>query len=226
MNKRPLLEQLTEVAHEEQKREQDAPVPPDSELFAPPSEEKKAELAEKVRAQLGLAAEAKVVPLARPRSAWLWALAASVLLAALGARFFWAGSELAPLPKYSLSMSAGAMELRGEPVPSDSVPSFAPGTSVDLVLRPATALEGPVAWRGFLVQGERWSAWAPQAELDRSGAIRIAGRASSLFPESPGERTLVIVLARPNEIEEAANAVAAGRRDQAIVLEQKIMITE
>lgn len=218
--------------------------PLDAALFQPISADRKAELMRKARAQLeaaepasAAAAGVEVGELARPANVvalsprrWplFLAIAASAVIAVFGARQFMSSPEALALPKYALAISSGAQQARAEVAPSDEAPVFAPNTTVQLILRPAEAVRGAVAFRAFLKRGDQLTLWSPPSAIDPGGSIIIEGQASELLKVERGAWTIVVVLARPEAIERAAKEAASGRPPAAgvEVLEQKIVVAD
>ena len=107
------------------------------------------------------------------------ALAASILLAALVA-FQWRDAEDVPLPGYTLELSGTLVtERSAEPTRIEAEPGSATvgrvavGNRVEIVLRPQTAVEGPVeatTWR--LVDGA-WTPWL-DPEIQRPAPATVA----------------------------------------------------
>jgi hypothetical protein len=253
MSERPLLEALAELAREQQELEREDPElvawqkgqlspeqsalleqrsePRDAALFQPVSPDRKEELARSVREQLGAPAESprdNVVRLPHRRWPWLVTIAASVAVVFFGRNFF-VSPDQPHLPPFALAISSGAVNDRIEAPPANVVPTFAPNTTLQLILRPEKEVSGEVAFRAFLVRGDRWIEWSPPFALDVSGSIVIEGQTSELLRVDPGEWTLVFVLARPAEVDAAAKQVAGRSRDRpasSIVLEQKIIVAE
>lgn len=241
MSDRPLLDGLAEVAREERALEREDPElaarlkgelsaaaaaelearidPLDAELFQPISAERKAELMNKVRAQLAASSPAasaapaeNVVSLSRRRWPLFLAIAASALIAVFGARRFLSSPAASALPAYAMSISSGEQQQRAH-VPPEQIPVFAPNTTLQLILRPAREVEGAVELRGFLKRGERTIAWSPPSTVDPGGSIIIEGQASELLRVEPGEWTIVIVLGRPDQA-------------PSVTLEQKIVVAD
>ena len=108
----------------------------------------------------------------------------------------------APLPGYVAELSGGTRELRGEVVEPVESPTFAPGDRFQMTLRPDTGLPRaePLETRVFVVRDGDVREASAQAELDTSGAARIAG---SLAPDLPaGDWVLWTVIGRRGELPE------------------------
>ncbi len=146
----------------------------------------------------GPTAPAQAVP-SRPRST-RWLLAVGPVLAAAAALLWlvWPRAE-APLPRYALELRGGLSAERGA---DDPIIQVGPGDDVVAVLRPATAVSGPVAVRVF-VDGRALPA-APEQLVEQSadGAVRISGLGPPLAALAPGRHRLHFAVARPGSLPE------------------------
>jgi hypothetical protein len=102
-----------------------------------------------------------------------------------------------PLPVYVSELGGGDRPERAE---TGAPPVYAPGSRFQLVLRPATAVEGEVAVRCVIARstdaaGRDWPPCA-RAERDPSGALRVAGTVGGDVPFEPGEWTLWVIVTR------------------------------
>jgi hypothetical protein len=208
MSERPLLDALAELAREQRDQEKRTDLKND-ELFRPVSPEKMRELNQKVREQLD--ADKKVIRLSQRSWPWFTAIAASILVVAIGGKLY-LDSSRAELPRYSLSISSGALEQRS--AESKDIPTFEPDTTLQIILRPANEVSTPVELRAFLVRDKQKIAWAPPTQVADGGSILIEGRSGEFLKVEPGPWTILFVL-EPR----------AGDTSQ-IVLEQKIIVAE
>jgi hypothetical protein len=149
-----------------------------------------------------------------PAIAALAAAAAVALLVGLPAR---APSNGDPLPAYEVSLLGGERSTRAEPAPTDPRPPLrlGPGSSLEIVLRPATPDRKPIAAGGFLIQDGRARVWPIQPEISPDGAIRVAGERETLFPNlAAGSYEIVIAVGRVGALPEA-DAVVRGAAAEA-----------
>ena len=102
---------------------------------------------------------------------------------------------------YAAELSGGVQALRGDRSASRTFP---PGSSFELVLRPRTAVAGPVEVRCFLRRGAELRPWPAPAEVTAEGLVRIAGTVGREIALPPGEWTLWVVVGRPGELPDAA----------------------
>jgi len=134
-------------------------------------------------------------------------------------------SDEAPVPAYEIALLGGEQNTRADPAPADlfgspappsRVPSavlLGPGSSLEILLRPATPEQKPIAVRGFLLRDERARLWEIKPDVSPDGAVRIAGERETLFPNMPaGSYEIVIAVGRPGALPNA-NAVTAGKLD-------------
>jgi hypothetical protein len=158
----------------------------------------------------------RILPFPRwhsPRLAGWWAAAASAAAATLILllRIF-AGSPA--LPVYAaLELNEGIQETRGEP--ARELPVFAPGSLLELTLRPETAAKGKIAVRGFLEGGGELRTWElPDPEVSEGGVVRIAGTVGREIEIEPGDWTVWLVVGRPRKLPDAAELQAHLARNR------------
>ncbi len=117
-----------------------------------------------------------------------------------------------PLPGYQGGVGGGDRPAGGAASLPAEVRELTPGSRLELVLRPASAVAGTVVAVTFVVEGGEVRPWPVLPELSPDGAVRVAGTAAELLPGVSGERELVLVAGRPGEVPDAAavRAVLAG----------------
>ena len=121
-------------------------------------------------------------------------------LAAAAALLLFLQSRGGPaLPAYELTLRpASDVRLSPAPLPSGGEPvRLHPSSTLDLVLRPAELVSGPVAVRAVLVRDGQVTAWNPTTESAPGGAVRIRARVDTMFPEPTGSWDIVLAVARP-----------------------------
>lgn len=133
-----------------------------------------------------------------PRRSLRWILATMPALVAAGALWWlWPRTD-SPLPVYALELHGGQSIERG----ADAAAVIRVGTDDDVsaVLRPATAVRGPVAV-GVFVDG-RALPDAPMRVVERSeaGAVRISGLGPALAALTPGRHRLQFAVGRPGSL--------------------------
>ncbi|MDC0747937.1 hypothetical protein [Polyangium mundeleinium] len=174
---------------------------------------------------------AQVIPLPKRRT---WRPVIAVALAAAAAVALFVGlrglpstddngpiallSSQDPVPAYELTLLGGERSTRTEPIPAEPRPTvrLGSGSSLEIVLRPATSDRKPITTGGFLIQDGRARVWEVQPEISPDGAIQITGDRQALFPNVPaGSYELVIAVGRPGALPDADAVVrgAAGERD-------------
>lgn len=133
-----------------------------------------------------------------------------------------------PLPGYTLELSGGIQEKRGgQPGPPSTVVRcgnqpgppqvfmlcedqtgltrvFPLGSQFELVLRPQTAVSGPIAVRYFLGRGTALHHWPAPDEITTDGSVRIAGTVGPEIAIPSGKWTLWVVVGRPGTLPDAA----------------------
>ncbi len=171
--------------------------------FEPMGDEAKGRFVEGILAEAGKShvQEAKVIPL---RRAWWAAGSIGTLAAAAAVLMLLRSPGPDALPPYDLVVSGGESGVRALTV--QEVPKLAPGSRLEVVLRPATRTEGPLVVRGAMRKGNDIRSWSPSVETDPDGAARIAGTRETLFADTPGGRwTLLIAVGRPDVLPSSAS---------------------
>jgi hypothetical protein len=157
---------------------------------------------------------AKVLPFSRRAARWGGGVAAA---AALAAALFLTLSHPAALPEYRAELSGGNRRQRSEI--NANARRFAPGSPLEIVLRPQTAVEGEVEVRFFLQgEGELRPVSLP-AEIAPGGAVRISGVLGWEIAIPPGDWTVWSVVGRPGELPDEAALrarLAAGEPHNAL----------
>jgi hypothetical protein len=120
-----------------------------------------------------------------------------------------------PLPGYDVTAMGGLKEFRGgEPVAEGTGPVAKPeriarDTELTVRLRPATAVEGSLAVRTFVVDGTAVHELTPSVELAPSGAAEIHVRPGATVAAG-AHATLRVLVGRPDDVKSAAPSDAAG----------------
>ena len=110
----------------------------------------------------------------KPKKSWLqWLLPSLAFpVMATAGLLLWAGEQAAPLPAYSMQ-AHGTATMRG---PGDAEPFVVrPNTTVEVVLRPATAVAQKVSVKLFWRNGLALVPWTASTEISSSGAVRARG---------------------------------------------------
>jgi hypothetical protein len=196
------------------------------EAFAPLDERERTQLVAKILAARGASpgepaqapappqAVARVIPFPARRRALLFSAATLAAVAASAALFFRSPGGSA-IPTYQASI-AGEQAQRSPFGDPDAARRLGPGSAIDLVLRPATPVSGPLAARGFVLQGGRVRAWDAPVVISEEGAVRIAGSYDALLGGIPsGPCELVFAVGRPGELPSSPEAIGAALRDPA-----------
>lgn len=134
-----------------------------------------------------------------PRRLWL-ATAALVMLAAALSLVFLPSGPPPPLPAYQVALEGGVHTQRSiDEIPADAR-RYAPGSRWELLLRPASPVEGDVAVACFLARDGDPRPWDPPVEISPAGSVRIAGRIGEEIEIAPGAWTVWIAVARPDDL--------------------------
>ncbi|MEM6794478.1 MAG: hypothetical protein AAF725_10890 [Acidobacteriota bacterium] len=152
---------------------------------------------------------AAIHPLRRPATgSGRWprqlGLLAAVLVTVVGAAILGFGQlEKGPataLPSYSVEWSGGAFEERdAEPAGESAaeVPRWRPGTELQLLLRPVTAVEGQIYAHAYLERGGETLPWpGPGPEIAPSGAVRLSATLPVDGAPVPGRWLVLVFLSK------------------------------
>ncbi|WP_437739296.1 hypothetical protein WMF39_26525 [Sorangium sp. So ce1504] len=172
----------------------------------------------------------QVLPLPRKPGRAPWRIAATALAAAAAAvlvvRLSLEGDRhhprgllddpgavaMLPVPAYAMTLAGGEVRERSASSGADATARLGPGSRLEITLRPATRVDGPVAVRAFLIQGETARPWDVHADLSEQGAARIEGDTETLFPGVPeGEWEIAIAIGRPAALPDSAAGLADAR---------------
>jgi hypothetical protein len=171
-------------------------------------------------APMGEVARARIAATAFPAARRGWRARAGVIgvgasgaLAAAAAFALWVGAagRDAPLPAYEVAVSGPPSALRAVPAPQHGPRiELTAASPFEVVFRPDEDVKGPVAAEAFLVEGERVRAWDAPIEVSSEGAVRIAGAADALFGGRRGAIDVLVIVARPGALPQAARALRAA----------------
>lgn len=149
-------------------------------------------------------------PLARLRRGQ--ALVAGSIAAAAGFLLvFGAPRTPPPLPSYDAYFSGGARATRAAAAPLEGDLALPYGSRFEVVLRPFTRVEGPLAARPFLLGPGAAKRLDLPVEISAEGSVRISGAVEELGAP-PGRWELVIAVGRPASLPSAAQELADSSR--------------
>ncbi len=137
-----------------------------------------------------------------------------------------------PLPVYALSLTGGERSTRSDTAPPPAVPiELHGGSQLEIVLRPATAVTGPVSVEAFTVRDGQARPWTVPMSRSADGAVRISGDARALLGPATGEVGLAFVVERagappvdPADVVRAAGGGLGVRGRQ--VIERRVKLLE
>ncbi|HEU4404202.1 MAG TPA: hypothetical protein VFS43_02765 [Polyangiaceae bacterium] len=112
--------------------------------------------------------------------------------------------DVAPLPSYEIVARGGLKQTRGAndaPSPPGAM-RLSPSSELDLALRPATKVEGPLALRAFVAQGDKVRPLSVPVEIAPTGALRVHGAAGELLAGVKGPAELRLVVGREGALGE------------------------
>jgi hypothetical protein len=193
------------------KEQQDAMSPELEVLMRPLSADVKERMAQRALAALQ---PAKVLAPARGwgRAKTMSAVAVPLALAASLVFAVILQQRSPALPDYEAAWSGGLQELRAEP--SAPVERLGPNAKLQLLLRPAKAVDGAVSVRLFAIESGKAREWKARAEVSDDGAIRVSASGADLGPVAAPELEVVAVVSRPGELPSADQLTALGEGHQ------------
>ncbi len=129
---------------------------------------------------------------------WRWPAAAATAAAAAAAVIAVMLPRADPIPVYHLALHGGASSQRAaEP---ETEPRFVAGSPFELVLRPETAVSGPISVRTFIGHGPSLERWEVAPQISDQGSIRIAGTVGGEIRLESGRHVLSIVAGRRGKL--------------------------
>ncbi|WP_437756332.1 hypothetical protein [Sorangium sp. So ce1389] len=139
-----------------------------------------------------------------------------------------------PVPPYAVAVSGGDQTMRAAPdaAPEDGqATSIGPGSRLEITLRPATRVEGPLEVRAFLIRDGEARPWDVKVELSSQGAARIAGDSEALFQGVPAGRfQIALAIGRPGSLpagpEDVLRALKLGETAGFRLLQREIRLYE
>lgn len=162
------------------------------------------------------------------RRAWLVPLA---MAAGIGFLLV-PGAQQAPLPDYQVEVGGQLRQQRSTTAPPRlAAPRFTTASTLSLVLRPSTAVEGPVEVRAVAVAEAGNPAANGAVELDfetrtsELGALSLQAAVSrlNLFP---GSWTLVVAAGRPGDVPDLQALPSAVSNESLVVIRQAIEVLD
>jgi hypothetical protein len=153
----------------------------------------------------------KILPFRNRMALWSGGIglaAAAVLIAVL----VLPGSS-GPLPVYTTELKSGDRTDRGISTIETDSETFSRGAHFDLVLRPASKVEGKVAVRCLLVASLGGGSPRPfpaceDAKRSADGSLHVEGTVGSQVAYLPGKWTLWAIVARPDELPDLSPVTA------------------
>jgi hypothetical protein len=142
---------------------------------------------------------------------------AAAVVAALTLGIFREGMEgTGTFSPYGLTLQGKAL-VRGEQQPNSGPVVLGTGDAFKLLLRPETAVQGPMAARAFVLEGETARPLqAPPAQVLENGVALITGTvgADVLIPE--GNSQLLVVIGRPESLPDGRELARRLRGSNAV----------
>lgn len=135
-----------------------------------------------------------------------------------------------PVPTYAITLSGGTATSRSADT-SGELPKLLPSATIELVLRPKTPAEGPVAAKAFLFVEGHATPWSAPIEEATGGSKRIAGKVEALFGKTArGRLDVVLAVGAPDALadESALREAVEGARslDGVQLLRQPLVLAE
>jgi hypothetical protein len=114
-----------------------------------------------------------------------------------------------PLPAYALAVTGGDRATRSSEASAQDAIDLHAGSHLEIVLRPSTAVDGSIAVKAFLVQGDLARPWPVPMDRSSDGAVRVSGTAGALMGVPAGSWDLVFVVGRDGMVVDPAEVTRA-----------------
>ncbi len=170
------------------------------------------------------------------RRVWLVAIAGPLAAAALVVLYLRLSPGPEPLvmvPEYSLELTGGDRATRSATPAQGGPVELHRSSHLEIVLRPTTAVKGPIVVRAFLVSdgGADARAWDVPMQRSTDGAVRIAGDAGTLLGVPAGAWDLVFTLSAegataPDPADVARAARSEGRTHPWRLLDARVRLLD
>ena len=167
------------------------------EAYRPLESGARASIVDRLHAQVTHPGPVRVRRAPRWRRGWLLAPACAAAAAVLVV-VLWRAAP-GDLPPYSLTVRGGVERVRGA-TEAASVPRFLPGSTLDITLRPKSAVRGQVAVRVYVEQGGAVRTLAIPAQISATGAVRLRARVGESLRLPAGVHTLIVAVGRPGTL--------------------------
>lgn len=132
------------------------------------------------------------------------------------------GVHAPPLPGYSMAVSGDLKEFRGpNRAPSqgaDSIPRADARSEIVLVCRPDVAVQGPIASRAFLVEGQSVREISTRTQTSPTGSLEIRFNPVKDAAAEPGQWSLRVAVGRPDRVQALATSTAFAPVDDKEVI--------
>jgi hypothetical protein len=153
---------------------------------------------------------AKLLAMNRPvRRTWL---RLAPVLAMAAALLLWVAVPTGPtaLPDYEMVVRGGNQVVRSVDEAVTGPRVLGPGAQLEVLLRPETPSESPVACSAWFVRSSgQLAPWTGDLAISPSGAVRLAGVVGETLKLVPGPQDLLIVL-HPASADNVRETVLAG----------------
>lgn len=199
-------------------------------MLDPPGDEADDALADALLASLGFEAEVSTTPSVEPpaqttatrgRARWGVIVGGAVLALAAALVVGLGIGQRAALPDYQFEFSAGERTMRGSADAAPAAPKLYPDSRIALTMRPATAVEGPVAVAAFAKLDGAIKPIDPKVTCGGVGACKLEAIVGDLLPQAVGSATLVFVIGPPDALPEGEAAFGEAS-DQVRRFEQAV----
>ena len=86
------------------------------------------------------------------------------------------------------------------------------GDNFNLLIRPTSRVQGAVAARGFLLQGDQTRAWNPTFVVAEDGTVTLSGPVEKVFADvPPGPWDVAVIVGRPETLPTKPDEVLRAR---------------
>lgn len=136
--------------------------------------------------------------------------------------------SLAPLPEYQAEVSGQVRQQRSAPSAiSQATPQFTAASTLEILLRPATAVDGPIEVRAMAIssQGESMLQLHFQHQISDLGVLHLQAPVADLGLAS-GSWTIVVAAGRPDHLPAWQDLPTATADDTLSIARQPIQVLE
>ncbi len=155
-----------------------------------------------------------------PAGAWLAPLAVAAGLAF----FLLPSTSLDPLPSYEMELQGQVRQQRSAAAVTQDLPEFLPGSTLEITLRPDSAVDEPLEVRAVALPEEGEARGLRfEVQISEQGAVLLRSKVEDLGLDAD-TWTILVAAARSGEISELDELTQASSGDGTVILRQSLRI--